>query len=218
MLTNTTRKGQRGNPTRIEFSDTFARLTVFARMRNDSNNRSRWLCFCTCGNIISVVGKNLLNGTTGSCGCLRVDTSRLLGEAKIKHGFARTRLYRIWTNMRERCSPNGNQSYGVRGIYVTSAWLDFMAFRSWALANGYGDSLTIERIDVNGIYEPSNCTWIPPARQARNRRDTVFLTAFGETKSRADWLDDERCVVGLGCLRSRLGRGVTPEQALSSTG
>lgn len=95
------------------------------------------------------------------------------GAKRRTHGETGTRLYRIWQNMRKRCtSPAcpGFPDYGGRGIKVCPEWNDFPSFRDWALSSGYSDDLSIEREDVNGDYEPSNCTWADAATQNANRR------------------------------------------------
>lgn len=92
-----------------------------------------------------------------------------------KTGESRTRLYATWLDMKRRCSkPNCKdyKNYGGRGIFVTNEWINnFNIFKKWAYENGYSDSLTIERINVNGIYEPSNCKWVPMSEQSKNRRN-----------------------------------------------
>lgn len=105
-----------------------------------------------------------------------------------------TRLYSILQGMKTRCYNKNHQSYkhyGGRGIKICDAWLnDFMNFYNWAYNNGYDNSLTIDRIDVNGNYEPSNCRWITHEEQQKNRRDSIQLTYNGKTQTIKDWSDD----------------------------
>jgi hypothetical protein len=94
--------------------------------------------------------------------------------------------------MIDRCYNTHSRSYkdyGERGISICKEWRnDFMSFYNWALNNGYQEDLSIDRIDVNGNYEPSNCRWIPMAEQSKNRRNTVYFTYNGETKPISDWV------------------------------
>jgi hypothetical protein len=109
--------------------------------------------------------------------------------------------------MRARCkypSTDFYHDYGGRGITVCDEWQDYLTFKKWALQNGYKAGLTIERKDVNGNYCSDNCEWIPASRQARNRRDSIRLTAFDETKNMHDWLDDPRCKATLSALKQRV--------------
>ena len=119
-----------------------------------------WLCKCSCGNLIEVLAYSLKNGHTCSCGCL-----------KLKHGGSETRLYRTWTSMRKRCYNPKDPSYkyyGGKCIQVCAEWKnDFIAFRNWALNNGYADNLTIDRIDNDGNYEPSNCQFLTKSENTR---------------------------------------------------
>jgi hypothetical protein len=104
-----------------------------------------------------------------SCGCLQKE--RAGGQPK--HGGYKTRLAGIWYHMRYRClTPTCNAwpRYGGRGIKLCKDWHEFVPFRDWALANGYADNLTIDRIDNNGNYEPSNCQWISRADNTRKKR------------------------------------------------
>lgn len=107
---------------------------------------------------------------------------------KTLHGESKTRLYSIWGDMLSRCNPSNKCSvgYGERGITVCDEWKKYENFAHWAKNNGYNDTLTIERINVNGNYEPSNCKWIPNSKQIRNRRNTIYVNYNGENISLAE--------------------------------
>ena len=134
---------------------------------------SRWRCKCDCGNEAIVIGKHLISGHTKSCGCYVVKKST---EKATKHGQCGTRLYRIWGCMKGRCYYECSKyyyNYGGRGIKICDEWLNsFQAFYDWAVANGYKDDLSIDRIDNNGNYEPSNCRWATREEQNANKRGT----------------------------------------------
>ena len=108
-----------------------------------------------------------------------------------KHGGKGTRLYRIWQQMKNRChNPKTSRfkDYGGRGITVCDEWKnDFQAFYNWAMANGYSDDLTIDRIDNDGNYEPSNCRWATELEQVNNSRHNHMVTYQGRTQSLSDW-------------------------------
>lgn len=100
-----------------------------------------------------------------------------------RHGWYGTRLYRIYYNMKSRClNPNVPcyYRYGAKGIKICSEWLNsFALFREWALSHGYSDELTLDRIDVNGDYSPSNCRWIPMIEQAKNKENSISVVVDG---------------------------------------
>lgn len=150
----------------------FGRLTVLRRDVS-APYQGRWLCSCDCGNTITAYTSNLKRGHTKSCGCLHKDVMR---EVFGTHGESHTRLHNIWLCMKERCgNPNAANYhyYGGRGITVCDEWKsNYIAFRDWALANGYSSDLSIDRIDVNGDYEPSNCRWATSSQQNSNKRNS----------------------------------------------
>lgn len=107
-----------------------------------------------------------------------------------KHGKRYSRLWNIWEHIKQRCYNHNNKDYGGRSIAVCSEWRnDFQAFYDWAINNGYDDTLTIDRINVNGNYEPNNCRWVPNKQQARNRRNNRTFTINGETHCLSEWCE-----------------------------
>lgn len=140
----------------------FGKLIVIDFVGVDKTKKAMWLCKCECGNTTITNTHNLKSGNTTSCGCSRT---------KLKQNIPR--LYRIWNGMKTRCSnPNKKEykNYGGRGIKVCDEWLKYENFYNWAINNGYKDNLTIERINNDSDYEPSNCTWITIQEQQKNKR------------------------------------------------
>ena len=151
----------------IVIGNKYGRLTVLER----NEQKKKWDCICECGNIVSVKTASLNNGNTKSCGCLQRDMTR---QVSTKHGLEGTKLYQVWKGMKQRCfNPNNknHKYYGARGITVCDEWKDdFQAFADWAMQNGYADNLTIDRIDNDGNYEPSNCAWTTSKENNSHRR------------------------------------------------
>lgn len=151
-----------------------------------------WKCKCDCGNYVIVCASQLISGKTKSCGCLRKEKSK---QNTIKmhttHGFTKTKLYNVWRGMKKRCYLKSHvyyKNYGGRGIKVCEEWLnDFINFYNWAMSNGYRDDLTLDRINPDGNYEPSNCRWATYKEQNNNKRNNIFLTFNGTTKSIYEW-------------------------------
>lgn len=126
---------------------------------------------CDCGNIKQVDLGKLTSGKVKSCGCFNIEKAK---TNFLKHGLSGDRIHQIWKGMKKRCyneKSNNYKNYGARGIKVCDSWKnDFMSFYKWSMENGYNDELSIERIDVNGHYEPSNCKWITNNEQKYNTR------------------------------------------------
>jgi hypothetical protein len=127
-------------------------------------------------------------------------------------------LYHVWKGMVYRCH-GGNDAmpyydgYEGRGIIVTPAWHDYDRFHRWAILNGYLSGLTLERVNVDGNYEPSNCTWATRTAQQRNRRDSVYLTFKGKRQHLEDWAIERG--IKPATLRSRLRAGYSIQSALN---
>lgn len=130
----------------------------------------RWKCKCDCGNITIVRHGDLRNGSTVSCGCYNYEKE----SAAKTHGYSRTKLGNVFEGMKQRCNNPKNKNYekyGGRGIKICTEWLnDPKKFFDWAIKNGYKEGLSIDRIDVNGNYEPDNCRWADNETQCLNQR------------------------------------------------
>lgn len=163
----------------------YNKLTVLS-FYDIKDNKSRWLCQCECGNKKILFGKDIKNGNTKSCGCLLHQKKyNKETEKKIK------RLQHIYAQMKQRCYKENNhiyKYYGGRGIIIFKEWLEnSQNFYNWALQNGYNNDLTIERINVNGNYEPSNCKWITKIQQGYNKTNSKLYTISNETKCLSEW-------------------------------
>lgn len=188
----------------------FGRLLVIAFDRMDGHNGARWLCLCKCGNTVSVVSAQLSFGSTKSCGCLSRD---LLASYRTKHGKNGTPEYAAYRQARTRCqNVNGHayKNYGGRGIeFRFESFEQFYA----ELGDRPSPKHSLDRIDVNGHYEPGNVRWATAIEQSTNRRDRNLIHFRNESKTLAAWARD----LGLdyGMLSSRFRYGWTVERAFT---
>ena len=158
----------------------FGRLLVMSRGAN-LGRRAGWLCQCDCGSTCSVSTMALRSARTRSCGCLRQDGPR---AANTRHGHAaadRTRTYRSWRSMIDRCTNQNDRGWkywGGRGVTITPRWLQFEGFL--ADMGERPEGMTLDRFpDRNGNYEPGNVRWATAKQQANNRRSAVIAKAVG---------------------------------------
>ena len=134
---------------------------------------------------------------------------------KYKHGETKTRLFKIWCSMHERCERKKHthyKSYGGRGICVCDEWSEYIPFATWARANGYSDQLTIDRINNDGNYEPSNCRWVTMKEQQRNKRTNRAITYKGEKYTLIELA--EYAGLKKTTLRERLNNGWSVDDAV----
>lgn len=163
------------------------------------NKHIYYLCKCECGKEKIIRGSHLRSGRILSCGCYRKEITSRTGKVKsYKHGLSRTRLYKVFRDMKTRCYNSNSpdfKNYGAKGVKICKEWLDdFLVFQKWALENGYDENApkgqcTIDRINFNGNYEPSNCRWITIAEQNKNKTykkskwDISILQKIADVKS-----------------------------------
>ena len=205
----------RKNAVYVQPGDCFGRLTVIKELQPP--NKERWiLCKCSCGQEKKIRLYNLTKGNIRSCGCLRRER---VAEQNYKHGFTTRkdgpdRLYKIWSSMKARClNPNiaAYPRYGGRGIKICDEWLNsYTAFRTWALSNGYNDTLSIDRIDNDKGYSPENCRWADRVTQQNNRSFNHKVTFNNETHTFAEW--EKITGIKQVTIRQRLSRGLPMEQ------
>lgn len=165
----------------------FGRLTVLSMSDEKQGKKYKWLCQCSCGNLTIKAGADMKKGNTKSCGCLAKELSPTWA---IKHGMSSTKEYAAWAAMIDRCNREGNEyfsKYGGRGVEVCEDWLN--NFEAFMLDMGKAPTKThsLERIDNDGNYEPSNCKWGTKQEQSQNRSNTVWIEYNGETKCLAEW-------------------------------
>lgn len=164
----------------------FGRLTVIKHDRYGI-----WTCKCDCGNESHTSTNALTTGNAQSCGCRHKE---IVGKNSTKHGLSKTRLYSIFRNMKCRCytlSASKYEIYGGRGIKICDEWLtDFLSFYNWAITNDYSDELSIDRINSNDNYEPSNCRWATSKVQNNNTNQNHVISYKGKSQTLAEWADE----------------------------
>jgi hypothetical protein len=154
----------------------FGELVAIRIIGKTTDGRLLWECQCDCGTVKSIPGTNLRKGITTSCGCRLRWIQDSIGDRSLRHGAAKrgktTPEYRTWMHMRGRCGDQHDKeyhNYGGRGISVCERWNSFKIFLADMGPRPVG-KYSIERLDVNGNYEPANCIWLPMNQQAKNRR------------------------------------------------
>ena len=197
----------------------FMHLLVLEEAGSDKNGRAMWLCKCDCGKFHKTLGKYLLSGDTTSCGCRRRKILAETTKRQTTHRMSGTPIYTKWVSMKDRCmNPSNSEysSYGGRGIRICDEWINsFENFYKWAISSGYSEGMTIDRINNNGNYEPTNCRWADLKTQANNTRRNHYLTYKGETKSLAEWAEIKK--INYSTLRARINTyHWTVERALES--
>lgn len=204
---------RKGNGFNDLTGEKFGRLKVLGLSPKKSGRKSYWVCECECGNEKLVRSDGLKAGNTQSCGCLKKEQDKLNLTTHHRHMESKTRLYHEWQHIKYRCNNSNSGSYdryGGRGIKICDEWNgSYESFRNWALNNGYSDDLTIDRIDVNGDYEPNNCQWITLPEQMNNRTTTIWVTHENKTQNLTQWADE--LGFNRGTLNSRYSRdGMRP--------
>lgn len=177
----------------------YGRLTVLEIDKERTSRKTYWICQCGCGNKKSIRGDSL--GRVQSCGCLKREQDIKNLGITYNHGMTYHPAFNIWDAMMNRCyneKTRAYSDYGARGIIVCEEWHDVKTFCEWMDKNGFKKGLSIERVNVNGNYEPSNCELIPKNEQAWNTRKTTYIEINGEKiplAKRARELGLEPCLV-----------------------
>ena len=183
----------------------FNNLTILGIHSKDNAGHYKLICKCDCGNIKNIRADRVINGVTKTCGCKNLNYDCNLNGLSRKFPA----LYSCWNTIRHRCYNPKNEKYkyyGARGIAICEEWRkSFKPFFEWAMANNYRKGLSIDRIDVNGNYEPSNCRWVNNLVQARNKTNNKMVTYNGITKCLVQWCEDLNTPYNTIRARIRLG-------------
>lgn len=172
---------------------TFNMITVMGYSRTTGTGqrkRALWWGRCECGSVKEYRTDILKDPRYVSCGCFNKIKPVNSPKFEYKHGDAKTKQYHQWASMKDRCKNPNNRNYkhyGGRGITYHPEWERWENFKAWMLSSGYEDGLTLERINVDGNYEPSNCCWITKSEQTNNTRRTVLYSYNGVTQNINQW-------------------------------
>lgn len=194
-------------------NQSFGKLFIVRYYGKDKGGRSQWLCKCKCGKEVIVEGYNLRSGHSKSCGCSKSESTI---KAKTTHGASKTATYRTWRSIINRCENPNTQSfhlYGGRGIKICARWRSFSNFLLDMGEKPIG--MSIDRIDNDGDYEPSNCKWSTNKEQSSNTRRNHRITYMGETKILTQWIED--CNLSKSSFYYHLKKSNDSLQALLST-
>jgi len=188
----------------------FNSLTFISRDPDSLPQRGRWIMRCDCGTVKSIRAWVVMTGGTKSCGCQ-------WHKATTTHGRSKEKIYAVWINMIQRCTnPNSSSFkwYGERGIKVCERWLNSFERFYEDMAIGWARNLTIDRIDVNGHYDPANCRWANSFEQSINRTNNTIISFDGKTMTLVEWA--KKTGIGLNTILSRFNYGWTVERALTT--
>lgn len=191
----------------------FGRLVVINYQGKSTYDDHLWLCRCICGNTRAVSMQSLKRGYSSSCGCLKKE---LISKRSKKHSMTKTKIYKCWQNMKNRCldpSNIGYKDYGGRGITICDRWL--LSFENFYADMGLPPNAdySIERVDNDGPYTQDNCVWAPRLRQNRNSRHNRLVTINGITKCISEWAEETGIPANVVYARLHRG-GWTEEEAI----
>ena len=198
----------------------FVKGRALDKIYSNGVHHVQYWCDCACGtkDVLRSADNLHVKNRVHSCGCILKEQ---IHEVNITHGDTCNkewnRLYRIWSLMKDRCNNNNNRAYkyyGGKGISICNEWYDYKQFREWAYMNGYGDKLTIDRIDCNGNYCPENCRWVPMASQSGNRSSCHYITIDGETHTLSDW--SRKYNISRKTIRERINNGWSEYDAVTT--
>lgn len=193
----------------MDYSNTkYGKLKLLEKVKIKNDNHITYKAICECGNIVYIRATDIRKNKRKHCiHCF---------NARTTHHKTNTKLFNVWQSMKQRCYYKKHKdynNYGGRGIIVCDNWKsDFENFYNWAINNGYKNNLQIDRINVNGNYEPSNCRFVPAKTNSVNKRNTRYIEYKGITKSLREWADEYK--INYRLLQSRLDRNWDMEKAL----